>query len=173
MSQLFPHTAPISREFSTYPILVPHTPLKELEPLLGDYGGKWTLSKDGKGLERHLKFKTFKRTRTFIEAVCQKAADSRHHPEWANVYNRAFIRLTTHKDKESGESGISAKDLDFARFCDDAVGEDDISADVAEDASWGHALTSQMSEAAQIPEMATPSDEKKKDTLDTLETSRQ
>ncbi|MCJ1394445.1 hypothetical protein MMC18_007323 [Xylographa bjoerkii] len=152
MSQLFPHTAPISREFSTYPILVPHTPLKELEPLLGDYGGKWTLSKDGKGLERHLKFKTFKRTR---------------------VYNRAFIRLTTHKDKESGESGISAKDLDFARFCDDAVGEDDISADVAEDASWGHALTSQMSEAAQIPEMATPSDEKKKDTLDTLETSRQ
>lgn len=32
-----------------------------------------------------------------------------HHPEWANVYNRVTIHLTTH---DSG--GITKKDLDLA-----------------------------------------------------------
>ena len=48
---------------------MPNTPAEDLAPLLTDCGGKWTLSKDGKGLERHLKFKTFKRTKVGVNGV--------------------------------------------------------------------------------------------------------
>ncbi|MCJ1414154.1 hypothetical protein MMC32_000479 [Xylographa parallela] len=138
---------PIRRPISSTPILVPHTPIAELEPLLTANGGKWTLSADGKGLERSVKFGTFRRTR---------------------VYNRAFIRLTTHRDKDSGESGISAKDLDFARFCDGAIGDDDVSAGAAADSSWGTELTSRISEAAHVPEMAESEEEGKEDSREAL-----
>ena len=69
------------------------------------------------------------------------------------VYNKAFIRLTTHKDKESGESGISTKDLSFARFCNDVVGEDEIptagTGDI-KDLNWGTELTAQLNGRADI-----------------------
>ena len=77
----------------------------------------------------------------------------------AQVYNKAFIRLTTHKDKASGQSGISAKDLDFARFCDSAIGDDDISTETG--SSWGADLTAQISEPAHLPETADPPGEGK------------
>ncbi|MCJ1405465.1 hypothetical protein MMC11_008693 [Xylographa trunciseda] len=148
MLHLPPPTPLLSKAFSTKPILVPNTPLKDFEALLTDHGGKWSLSHDGKGLERTLKFKTFKRTR---------------------VYNKAFIRLTTHKDKESGESGISAKDLDFARFCDEAIGNDDILTEGAADSSWGPELTTRVAEAAQPRETAVSTEEGSRDTVDALE----
>ncbi|MCJ1321683.1 hypothetical protein MMC15_007028 [Xylographa vitiligo] len=127
-----------SSSTTTTAILVPNTPLAELEALLTAHGGRWTLSADGKGLERRVTFRTFRRTR---------------------VYNKAFIRLTTHKDKASGQSGISAKDLDFARFCDSAIGDDDISTETG--SRWGADLTAQISEAAHLPEMADPPGEGK------------
>ncbi|MCJ1431147.1 hypothetical protein MMC27_000498 [Xylographa pallens] len=174
-------SAPISRPVSTTPILVPNTPIAELEPLLTAHGGKWTLSADGKGLERSVKFGTFRRTRVCLrgwarrKSVCRNEESTRGTSlTQANtqVYNRAFIRLTTHKDKDSGQSGISAKDLDFARFCDGAIGDDDISTDAAVDSSWGTELTAQISEAAQKPEMAGTDEEGKEDSRDALEVGR-
>lgn len=35
---------------------------EQLKPLLAENGGRWTLTEDGKGLERDVKFKTFKTT---------------------------------------------------------------------------------------------------------------
>ncbi|MCJ1476942.1 hypothetical protein MMC13_005611 [Lambiella insularis] len=95
-------------------------------PLLRENGGKWTLSADGKGLERNVRFKGFARTRAFIDAVCQKAEAAKHHPEWANVYDRVFIHLTTHKDRATGLPGLSTKDIEMATFCDSVIGDDDI-----------------------------------------------
>lgn len=41
-----------------------------------------------------------------------------HHPEWANVYNRVTVDLTTH---DAG--GISAKDLKLAALLDSFAGK--------------------------------------------------
>ncbi|KAI9783541.1 MAG: hypothetical protein M1839_003711 [Geoglossum umbratile] len=89
--------------------------------LLVDGGGRWTLSKNRKGLEREVGFKTFKKAWEFMNIVASESARQRHHPEWANVYNKTFIRWTTHSP-----SGLSLKDASMARFCDEqarAMGE--------------------------------------------------
>ena len=101
---------------------------------------KWTLCNDGKGLERAFKFKTFnatwvcisdplllplhRRERTlltvapkdFMTAVATQCKQTRHHPEWSNVYNRVNIRWTTHSPE-----GWSGKDTEMAEFCEGAA----------------------------------------------------
>lgn len=56
-----------------------------LPPLLRSTGGSWALSPAANGLERDFKFKTFKRTWEFMNAVAAEAARVKHHPEWSNV----------------------------------------------------------------------------------------
>jgi len=57
---------------------------------------------------------------TLISAYASK---SRHHPEWSNIYNRVFVRWTTHD-----ASGLSKKDVEAAKAVDEfavkVVGED-------------------------------------------------
>lgn len=48
---------------------------------------------------------------TLVSDACKK---HRHHPEWSNIYNKIFIRWTTHNPR-----GLSSKDIDLARICDD------------------------------------------------------
>lgn len=48
--------------------------------------------------------------------VAEECQREKHHPEWANVYNRTEIRWTTHNPR-----GMSAKDIRMARFCDEAA----------------------------------------------------
>jgi len=86
---------------------------EKLTPLLTINGGKWRISANGKGLERPYKFKTFKKTWEFMNAVAAECALKRHHPEWSNVYNTTFIRWTTHSPP-----GLSSKDVMMASFCD-------------------------------------------------------
>lgn len=50
-----------------------------------------------------------------IATECNKP-QHRHHPEWSNVYNFASVRWTTHWPE-----GISGKDLEMARFCDEVA----------------------------------------------------
>lgn len=50
-----------------------------------------------------------------IAAECNKP-QVRHHPEWSNVYNFTRVRWTTHWPE-----GISGKDLEMARFCDEVA----------------------------------------------------
>ncbi|KAF5123781.1 Pterin-4-alpha-carbinolamine dehydratase [Metarhizium anisopliae] len=93
-----------------------------LAPLLASSGGRWTLSSEGKALERSFKFKTFAKTWDFMTAVSLQCKLKNHHPEWSNfwsdgtraqVYNTTFIRWTTHNPL-----GLSEKDARLAGICD-------------------------------------------------------
>jgi len=85
-----------------------------LSPLLESSGGRWGLSVKNNGVEREFRFKTFKRTWEFMNAVAAEAARVKHHPEWSNVYNTTFIRWTTHSPP-----GLSHLDVQMAAFCDE------------------------------------------------------
>lgn len=63
-----------------------------------------------------------------MDAVAAEAKAARHHPEWANVYNRVFIRWTTHVP-----AGLSGKDVALAGRCDElAVALEGEAAEAAE-----------------------------------------
>ncbi len=47
-------------------------------------------------LERTFIFKDFKTAFAFMTEVAFYAEQHNHHPEWSNVYNRVFVRLSTH-----------------------------------------------------------------------------
>ena len=47
-----------------------------------------------------------------VAGECKK---QKHHPEWTNIYNKTHIRWTTHNPE-----GMSSRDVNMARFCDDA-----------------------------------------------------
>jgi len=76
-------------------------------------GGKWSLSATRMGIEREFKFKTFAKTMIFINQIADQCKVRKHHPDWANVYNKVTIRWTTHSPE-----GLSYKDVEMAKFCD-------------------------------------------------------
>ncbi|QUC22559.1 uncharacterized protein UV8b_06800 [Ustilaginoidea virens] len=84
-----------------------------LAPLLAPSGGRWTLSSQGQALERSFKFKSFAKAWDFMTAVSLQSKVKNHHPEWANVYNTAFVRWTTHNPR-----GLSRDDIAMASICD-------------------------------------------------------
>ncbi|RYH68053.1 MAG: 4a-hydroxytetrahydrobiopterin dehydratase [Alcaligenaceae bacterium] len=49
----------------------------------------------------------------FMAQIAMHAERLNHHPEWANVYNRVSVTLTTH---DAG--GLTANDLDMAQLMD-------------------------------------------------------
>lgn len=70
----------------------------------------WTLREDGLAIERRFKFADFSAAFGFMARVALLAEQADHHPEWANVYNRVDITLTTH---DAG--GLSARDVALAK----------------------------------------------------------
>ncbi|KAI7606291.1 hypothetical protein KC343_g13463 [Hortaea werneckii] len=85
---------------------------------LVENGGRWRLCREGRGVERGFKFKTFKTTWDFMTAIATECKRTRHHPEWSNVYNRTQILWTTH-----APAGLSGRDTQMARFCDGVARE--------------------------------------------------
>lgn len=71
---------------------------------------EWTLREDGLAIERAFRFKDFSEAFAFMAQVALLAEKQDHHPEWANVYNRVAITLTTH---DAG--GLSWRDVRMAR----------------------------------------------------------
>ena len=69
----------------------------------------WTLSEDGKALERTFRFKDFSEAFAFLTRVALHAEKVDHHPEFASVWNRVDFRLTTH---DSG--GVTERDVKLA-----------------------------------------------------------
>ena len=65
---------------------------------------------------RKFVFEDFNAAFGFMTRVALKADKMDHHPEWSNVYNRVEVLLTTH---DAG--GVTARDLDMARFIDAAA----------------------------------------------------
>ena len=67
----------------------------------------WSV-RDGK-LHREYKFSDFSHAMGFMAIAAPSIEKKDHHPEWANVYNRVTVDLTTH---DAG--GITQRDLDLA-----------------------------------------------------------
>jgi 4a-hydroxytetrahydrobiopterin dehydratase len=62
-------------------------------------------------LHREYKFSDFAHAFGFIATAAPLIEKNNHHPEWANVYNRVTVDLSTH---DAG--GITQKDLDLAKL---------------------------------------------------------
>ena len=56
----------------------------------------WTLSEDGKALQRDFAFANFRAAFAWMTQMALMAEKLDHHPEWFNVYNKVSVRLTTH-----------------------------------------------------------------------------
>ena len=70
----------------------------------------WTLRGDGLAISRRFTFKDFSEAFAFMTRVALLAEKADHHPEWANVWNRVDVTLTTH---DAG--GLSERDVKMAR----------------------------------------------------------
>ena len=71
---------------------------------------EWSLSREGKAIERSFEFADFSEAFAFIARVALIAEKRDHHPEWFNVYNKVDVTLTTH---DAG--GLSLKDMKMAK----------------------------------------------------------
>ena len=74
----------------------------------------WSLRDDGLAITRRFTFADFSEAFAFMTRVALLAEKADHHPEWANVWNRVDITLTTH---DAG--GLSKRDVEMAQ----AIGE--------------------------------------------------
>ena len=77
----------------------------------------WRLREDGLAIERTFRFGDFGEAFAFMTRVAIAAEKADHHPEWANVYNRVAITLTTH---DAG--GLSTRDVALAQAIDAMAG---------------------------------------------------
>lgn len=71
---------------------------------------EWSLTREGKAVERSFKFGNFSEAWGFMSRIALLAEAHDHHPEWFNVYNRVEITLTTH---DAG--GLSARDVKMVK----------------------------------------------------------
>lgn len=84
----------------------------------------WSLHPgDRPAIARKLAFRDFNAAFGFMTRVALHADKADHHPEWFNVYNRVEIVLTTHD-----AAGVTERDLDMARFIDQAAASMGVSA---------------------------------------------
>ena len=81
---------------------------EQIQAVLKDLPG-WTV-KDAK-LHREYQFADFAHAIGFMTIAAIGIEKMNHHPEWANVYNRVLVDLTTH---DSG--GITRMDADLAQL---------------------------------------------------------
>lgn len=73
----------------------------------------WRLRDDGRAIQRAFVFADFSEAFAFMTRVALLAEKADHHPEWANVWNRVDVTLTTHD-----ADGLSVRDVDMARAMD-------------------------------------------------------
>ena len=73
----------------------------------------WTMSEDGKALERSYRFKDFSEAFAFLTGVAMHAEKVDHHPEFTSVWNPVDFRLTTHD-----ADGVTERDLKLAEAID-------------------------------------------------------
>lgn len=80
----------------------------EIAAALAELPG-WSLQ-NGK-LHRAYKFSDFAHAFGFMATAAPLIEARNHHPEWANVYNRVTVELTTH---DAG--GLTRKDVELAKL---------------------------------------------------------
>lgn len=86
---------------------------KALEKLKG-----WSKVKGRDAIGKTFRFKDFNEAFGFMSRVAMMAEKMDHHPEWANVYNRVDVTLTTHD-----ANGLSKRDIELATFIDKISGK--------------------------------------------------
>jgi 4a-hydroxytetrahydrobiopterin dehydratase len=79
--------------------------------------GHWREVPGRDAIERAFVFRNFAEAWGFMSRVALLAEKHDHHPEWANVYNRVRITLTTHDC-----AGLSARDVELAKAIDEVLG---------------------------------------------------
>ena len=94
---------------------VPELSDEDRNRLLADHP-EWTLTREGKAIERTFQFGDFSEAWGFMSRVALLADSHDHHPEWFNVYAKVEITLTTH---DAG--GLSSRDAKMARAIDALV----------------------------------------------------
>lgn len=77
----------------------------------------WQLVAGRDAITRTFKFKDFNQAFGFITRLALVAEKLDHHPEWANVYNRVEITLSTH---DAG--GLTELDIALAEAADRLAG---------------------------------------------------
>jgi 4a-hydroxytetrahydrobiopterin dehydratase len=90
--------------------LTPHQ-IKELLAALPH----WRQDGDREAIVREFVFANFAEAFSFMTQVALAAEKLDHHPEWANVYNRVNMVLTTH---DAG--GLTERDFELAGVADSA-----------------------------------------------------
>jgi 4a-hydroxytetrahydrobiopterin dehydratase len=75
----------------------------------------WRHDTERDAIVREFIFADFNQAFSFMTQVALAAEKRDHHPEWANVYNRVNIVLTTH---DAG--GLTQRDFELAHCADDA-----------------------------------------------------
>lgn len=68
-------------------------------------------------ITKTFRFKNFRRAFAFMAEVALVAEKMDHHPEWANVYGKVEVTLTTHTAQ-----GVTALDVALARKMDEIAG---------------------------------------------------
>jgi len=75
----------------------------------------WSLTPDGKGLEKEFRFKGFRRGAwRFMAEVAEAINAANHHPTWTNTFNRVRVVWTTHRPE-----GLSWRDIRLAERCEE------------------------------------------------------
>jgi 4a-hydroxytetrahydrobiopterin dehydratase len=77
----------------------------------------WSYDAHARAIRRHFAFAGFAEAFAFMTRVALAAEKMDHHPDWANVWNKVDVALSTH---DAG--GVTALDLALARICDAAAG---------------------------------------------------
>lgn len=77
----------------------------------------WKAAEGRDAISKQFKFADFSAAFAFMARVALKAEQMDHHPEWANVYNKVDVTLSTH---DAG--GVTALDVKLAQFMDDIAG---------------------------------------------------
>ena len=73
----------------------------------------WTYDESRKALFREIVLDDFTQAFSLMTRIALVAEKADHHPEWANVYNRLSVWLTTH---DAG--GVSERDVQLAKAID-------------------------------------------------------
>lgn len=73
----------------------------------------WTRVSDRDAIYKSFKFRDFNEAFGFMTRAALIAEKMDHHPEWANVYNKVEVTLTTHSS-----GGVTQKDLTLANALD-------------------------------------------------------
>ncbi len=77
---------------------------------------EWTEIEGRDAIHRTFVFRDFNAAFGFMTRVALEAEKMDHHPEWANVWNRVEVVLTTH---DAG--GVTERDVAMAQFMDAAA----------------------------------------------------